>query len=108
MIIGGSGYVDSIRPSCRPEADVEQGQVEAELIGHARENSAAFESYILRPGFVLGKEFSLRDVARSLTSSVELDAVAKVTVDVSLNGFSGDTLENGDIVQRGNAVVTSP
>lgn len=79
--------------------------MEAELIEHSRKNSAAFESYILRPGFVLKKEFNLLDVARSLAPSVRLDAIAKVTIDIALNGFGNDTLDNEAIVQRGNAVV---
>lgn len=82
--------------------------MEAELVEHAKKNRAAFESYILRPGFVLRKEFSLLDVARSLAPSVRLDALAKVMVDIALNGFESDTLENGDILQRGNIVVKSP
>lgn len=81
--------------------------MEAELVEHAEKNPAAFESYILRPGFVLRKEFSLLNFARSLAPSVRLDALAKVTVDIALNGFESDTLENADILQRGNTVVKS-
>lgn len=79
--------------------------MEHELIEHAKENPAAFEAYILRPGFVLKKEFSLIDVARSLAPSVGLDAIGRVMVDIALIGCESDTLENGDIVERSNTAV---
>lgn len=82
-----------------------RGQVEQKLLEHAKENPAVFESYILRPGFVLKKDFNFVDVARSLAPSVRLEALGRVVVDIALNGCESDTLENKDIVERSNTAV---
>ncbi|KUI55976.1 Protein FMP52, mitochondrial [Cytospora mali] len=81
-----------------------RGQVETEVIEHAKKNPGAFEAYVMRPGLVLKKEFNLADVGRSFITSVRVDALAKVTIDVALNGFEREIWENGDIVERGKTM----
>ncbi|KAK7743908.1 hypothetical protein SLS53_003930 [Cytospora paraplurivora] len=76
---------------------VDQGQVEYELIGHAKRNPAVFESYILRPGAILDEGYSLRKIAWSLGPSVRVEALARAMIDIALNGFEKDTLENKDV-----------
>lgn len=92
--------------SCR--LIIEQGQVEYELVEHAKRNQAVFESYILRPGAILKEGYSLRKVAWSLGPSVRLEALARAMIDIALDGFEKDTLENKDVVRGWGAGVRSP
>ncbi|KAL7916748.1 hypothetical protein GGI35DRAFT_485892 [Trichoderma velutinum] len=78
-----------------------RGQAETELLAHAKENSDVFESYIMRPGMVLAKDFNLRDMVRGLGPSLPVDVLAKAMQKVALEGHQKDTIENSMITAEG-------
>lgn len=56
----------------------------------------------MRPGMVLTKAGSALDLVRGLGPSVKVNTLAKVIVDVALNGSKDDSFENATINQLGN------
>ena len=56
----------------------------------------------MRPGLVLGKEGSVMDIVGSVAPSVRVDALAKVMLDLVLNGSKDQIFENAVINQLGN------
>lgn len=49
---------------------------------------------------VLGKHVNLRDMIRGLAPSIRVDALSKVMVNIALNGFGQDTLDNTAIKKQ--------
>ena len=73
--------------------------MENDLISYAVEHQDSFETYIMRPGFVLAKQASFVSVIKSLATSVSVDALAAKMVDVALRGNKEQILENSMIKQ---------
>lgn len=76
-----------------------RGQVENELIAYAQEHQDTFEPCIVRPGFVLAKKSSLRDMIKGLAPSVKVDVLAAAMIHVALNGGKDLIVENSAITQ---------
>ena len=74
-----------------------KGQVENELLAHAKERQDAFETCIMRPGMVLSKETNVRSLVFGLGPSVRVDVLAAVMLDVALKGSEQQILENSEI-----------
>ncbi|KAL9637101.1 MAG: hypothetical protein Q9164_002408 [Protoblastenia rupestris] len=74
-----------------------RGQVENELLAHTKKHQESFETYIMRPGLVLAKETSLRDLIRSLGPSIRVDKLASVMVRAALSGSKSQIYENAAI-----------
>ncbi|MCJ1267560.1 hypothetical protein MMC22_007445 [Lobaria immixta] len=79
-----------------------RGQVENELIAHAQQHQDTFETCIMRPGFVLAKETSLRDVIKALAPSVRVNVLAAAMIHVVLNGSKHQIMENKAISSLAN------
>ncbi|KAL8993111.1 MAG: hypothetical protein Q9169_006591 [Polycauliona sp. 2 TL-2023] len=73
-----------------------RGQVENELLAHAKNNQDVFEVCIMRPGMVLAKETSLRDMVRGLGPSVGVEKLAGEMVKRA-EGGGGQLVENWEI-----------
>ena len=80
-----------------------KGQVENDLLAYARDRQDRFETCIVRPGMVLGKETSVRNLVVGLGPSVRVDVLAEVMLDVALNG-SGDRILKNSAICRGVGV----
>ncbi|KAI9653865.1 MAG: hypothetical protein M1821_006896 [Bathelium mastoideum] len=76
-----------------------RGQVENELITYAEVHRDSFETYVIRPAFVLAKETSLVNTLKSLAPSVKVDVLAMIMVDTALRGSKDQIMENGVIKQ---------
>jgi len=74
-----------------------QGQVENELLAYAGSQEEHFETYIMRPGMVLAKEMNVRDWVRGFGPSVRVDVLARVMVDVAVEGSGERVWENDGI-----------
>ncbi|GKZ17470.1 hypothetical protein AbraCBS73388_008395 [Aspergillus brasiliensis] len=73
-----------------------RGQVENELTAYEKSNHTNVEVYIARPGMVLARGMSLRTLVFGMGPSIWVDELARVLVDVAVNG-NGDgerVLEN--------------
>ncbi|KAK0636002.1 hypothetical protein B0T17DRAFT_517851 [Bombardia bombarda] len=81
-----------------------RGQVENELLAHAKENSSFFESYIFRPAFILPKQSTWKSMFLQLAPSVRVDALGKLMVETALNGYKADTWEHSDIVEAAKKI----
>lgn len=79
------------------DSSIQQGQTETELLAHHKDNPDCFEAYIFKPGMVLAKQVNLRDFFRGLVPSVRVDVLSKIMVNVALDGFEEDTLDNTTI-----------
>ncbi|KAL9079234.1 MAG: hypothetical protein Q9157_001852 [Trypethelium eluteriae] len=74
-----------------------RGQVENELIAHADEHPNDFETYIMRPGFVLAKDTNLRDMLKGLAPSVKVNVLASAMIKSALGGNEHQIVENSMI-----------
>lgn len=70
------------------------GEVENELLAHAKANWDASEVCNLRPQMVLGKEMGLLDMVKGLA---KVDELAGAMVRVALDGVGKQTIKNSDI-----------
>lgn len=77
-----------------------QGQVENDLIACAKEHAEDFESYIMRPAFVLSETTNVKELVFSLGPSVKVDVLAKTMLDIAVNGSERQIWENADIKAR--------
>lgn len=68
---------------------LKKGTIESLLLGHARTHGDIFEAHVMRPGMVLAKESSLRDLVRGLGPSVKVDKLAAEMVRRVVNGEGG-------------------
>jgi hypothetical protein len=55
----------------------------------------------MRPGFVLAKEQSIKDIVRGLGPSVRVDVLAQVMIALLLNGSKRQVVENTEIRELG-------
>lgn len=67
------------------------------LIAHAKELGEIFESYIMRPAFVLSGATSIKELLFSLGPSVKVDVLAKTMLKIALEGSERQIWENADI-----------
>ncbi|OJJ68415.1 hypothetical protein ASPBRDRAFT_133507 [Aspergillus brasiliensis CBS 101740] len=72
-----------------------RGQVENELTAYEKTNHTNVEVYIARPGMVLARGMSLRTLVFGMGPSIWVDDLAKVLVDVAVNGNED---EDGEMV----------
>lgn len=68
--------------------------MENELLAHAQEHQESFEVFVMRPGLVLAKETSFRDLIRGMGPSVRVDRLAGLMVKTALNGADKQIFEN--------------
>ncbi|KAI4234993.1 MAG: hypothetical protein LQ349_003445 [Xanthoria aureola] len=73
-----------------------RGTIESLLLGHARTHADIFEAHVMRPGMVLAKESSLRDLVRGLGPSVKVDKLAAEMVRRVVNGEGGKRKGGGE------------
>ncbi|KAL8731529.1 MAG: hypothetical protein Q9166_003375 [cf. Caloplaca sp. 2 TL-2023] len=74
-----------------------RGQVENELLAHTKAYHDSFETFIFRPGLVLAKETSLRDMVRGLGPSIRVDKLAGAMIEKGLSGGETQIIENREI-----------
>ncbi|KAL2864963.1 uncharacterized protein BJX67DRAFT_198043 [Aspergillus lucknowensis] len=76
-----------------------RGQVENELLAHQEEARGKIEVYILRPGFILTKNFTLQSMVYSLGPSIKVNTLAGAMVDLAVEGSADgkNILENGEL-----------
>ncbi|KAL9097058.1 MAG: hypothetical protein Q9165_001022 [Trypethelium subeluteriae] len=74
-----------------------RGQVENELIAHAKKHPDKFEAYIMRPGFVLAKETNLLDMLKRLAPWLKVNVLASAMIKSALEGNEHQIMENGMI-----------
>lgn len=87
-------YARDVSLTCFPP----QGQAENEILEFADRNQNSFEAYVLRPKFVLHKEFNFLDLFKKAFGSVKVDVLAASMIEIALGGFRCDTLQNADII----------
>jgi hypothetical protein len=78
-----------------------QGQVENLILAHAKEHEGAMEAVIMRPGFVLAREQSIRDTIRGMGPSVKVDILARALISSAMNGSKTQLVENIGIKELG-------
>ncbi|TVY85096.1 hypothetical protein LSUE1_G001384 [Lachnellula suecica] len=78
-----------------------RGQVENIILAHAEEYRSTMEAVIMRPGFVLAKEQSIRDTIRGLGPSVRVDVLAQAMIASALNGSKIQIADNAEINRLG-------
>lgn len=62
--------------------------------------------YVVRPGGVLGPNASaLQPVLGCLLPTVSVEILGKVMADLAVNGGSGESVQNKDIVERGKELL---
>ncbi|KAI1762581.1 hypothetical protein GGR53DRAFT_415726 [Hypoxylon sp. FL1150] len=84
-----------------------RGQVENVLHDHFQNNPNTFEPYIIRPGFVVAKERSVRNTIRSWGPSVRVDNLAKAMLMIALDGCEENTLGNRAILAQATRADSS-
>ena len=78
-----------------------QGQAENALLSYAGEHRDGFEAYIMRPGFVLAKETTVKDLVRGMGPSVKVDVLAAAMLAVARKGNETLIVENATLNQLG-------
>jgi hypothetical protein len=59
------------------------------------------EAVIMRPGFVLAREQSIRDTIRGMGPSVKVDILARALISSAMNGSKAQLVENIGIKELG-------
>lgn len=79
-----------------------QGAVEAALFNIAGENAATFDTLIVRPGGIIPDDSrTIYNAVSYVIASVMVSDLAKVMIDLCIEGSDQKILENEDIVRRG-------
>lgn len=79
-----------------------QGAVEAALFNIAGENTATFDTLIVRPGGIIPDDSrTIYNAVSYVIASVMVSDLAKVMIDLCIEGSDQKILENEDIVRRG-------
>jgi len=55
----------------------------------------------MRPALVIGKEGGLKNAVQGLAPSVKVDTLSKVMIELALDGYQHDTVENSMINKLG-------
>ncbi|PGH27640.1 hypothetical protein AJ80_00653 [Polytolypa hystricis UAMH7299] len=74
-----------------------RGQVENELLAHAKEHQDTFGAYIVRPAMVLSEGMNLRRFVFGFGPNVKLGSLTAVMLHLARNGNGPCILDNSDI-----------
>lgn len=71
-----------------------KGEIENELISYAETHAITFESYILRPGFIVPADGYIKAMVLGMWSAIKVDQLSRKMIDIALNGDKLQILDN--------------
>ena len=84
---------------------IHQGEVENVLIDLAVQHRDSFDSFVVKPGYVLSKETRIMQLVIDLSRFVRVDELAAVLMNTALNGSEVQITEYNEEGTRGRAVL---
>lgn len=70
-------------------------------MSHAKDTHSTLEVVIMKPGFVLAKQQSVRDAVRGLVPSVRVDILARAMIASVFDASGRHVIENTEIRELG-------
>lgn len=71
-----------------------KGAIENELISYAEAHASSFESYVLRPGFIVPTDAYVQAMVLGMWSAIKVDQLGRKMIDIALNGDKLQILDN--------------
>lgn len=83
-----------------------QGDVENKLIEFEEKHPDTFETFITKPGAVLGRGNPIPQMLYGAARAIKVDTLAAAMIDLAISGGKGkQALENADLEEKGRAAL---